>query len=189
MFKQQHEEPSDELMFAARMVSDDSNNSGRSFVLRMSMDTDEIKIWENTTTGFRGGFYYVSPHYRNIGSFDPSKAYLGSVVNVNGVDFELVDAPDSTLSLMEANPTDFPFSDLTEVMAQLRINDKARDLIRRGFEAADKEKIGRVLMKDVTEILSDPELNLNKQQIRTICRRFRFYQTERFMYEQFLECF
>ena len=189
MFKPQKEEPSDELIFAARMVSDDPNNANRSFVLRMAMDSDEIKIWENTTTGFRGGFYYVSPHYREIGSFDPAKAFLGSIINVNGVDFELIDADEGTLSIMESSPSEFPFADLTEVMAQLRLNDKAKPLLTSKFEAADKEKIGRVLMKDVVEILSDPELNLNRQQIRTICRRFRFYQTERFMYEQLLECF
>jgi Ca2+-binding EF-hand superfamily protein len=183
--KRRPRQQSEELIFSAKLVSNDETNSNRIFVVRFSLGDDEIKVWETETDGFRGGFFYRSPHERTIGKFDPSKAFIGSQLRINLVDFILVDAPDSTLNCMESDPDTFPFADLATIINQLR-DKNAAEKLRPKFEELDTDKIGRLLIKDVYSVLSDPDLNLNQHQQRTVVRRYRFYQTDRFLYNEFL---
>jgi hypothetical protein len=181
------EDPKDELMFTGKMISDDETNWKRLFIVRFSLHSDQIKVWETETDGFRGGFFYVSPHYREPGQFNPSIAFLGSELPINLVKFVLDDAPDSTLNRMESDPERFPFSDLVAIVKHLQGVTSAAKL-RPQFEAFDTGKIGRILIKGAYSVLSDPDLGLglNQHQQRTVVRRYRFYKTDRFLYDDFL---
>lgn len=174
-----------ELIFTAKLVSDDVENRDREFVIRMSIIDDEIKIWENETPGFRGGFFYKSPHYREKAKFDPSRAFIGSKINVNLNTFLLVDAPDSTLDYMESQPDTFPYSDLSVVLDKIRHNSD-REELRKKFEKYDQEKIGRILLDEAKLFFHDEFTDLNEQEIRTVLRRYQFYNTNRFDYNEFL---
>jgi hypothetical protein len=178
-------DPNEELIFTAKLISDDPLNEDRTFIVRFSTSNDEVKVWENDSSGFRGGFFYKSPHQREIGKFDPSIAFIGSVVTVNLTQFLLVGAPDSTLNLMEANPDLFPLSDLSLIMQNLRKKFTA-DQIRPKFAELDTDRTGRILDTDAYKVLASPELGLSKHEQITITRRYRFYKTNRFLYDDFL---
>ena len=151
----------------------------------MSLLDDEIKIWENETAGFRGGFFYKSPHYREKSKFDPSKAYIGAKFTVNLYTFLLVDAPNSTLNYMESQPYVFPYSDLSIILDKIRQQIKREDL-KQKFEANDSDKIGRIMIDKAHQFLHKEFPTLNEQEIRTILRRYQFYNTNRFDYNEFL---
>lgn len=174
-----------ELIFTAKLDSNDQENKDRTFVIRMSIIDDEIKIWENESSGFRGGFFYKSPHYREKSKFDPSKAYIGAKFTVNLFTFVLVDAPDSTLNYMESQPDTFPYSDLSIILEKIRAQVKV-DELKTKLEAFDPDKIGRIKLDEAQKFLHDEFTDLNEQEIRTILRRYQFYNTNRFDYSQFL---
>lgn len=138
-----------ELIFTAKLDSEDQENKDREFVIRLSILDDEIKIWENETAGFRGGFFYKSPRYREKSKFDPSKAYIGSRLTVNLYTFILVDAPDSTLNYMESQPDTFPYSDLSIVLEKVRQQTNG-DELKTKFETYDPDKIGRMKLDEVS---------------------------------------
>jgi hypothetical protein len=181
------EDPKDELVFTGKLISDDDTNADRIFIVRFSLNSDEIRVWETETDGFRGGFFYVSPHYRELGKFDPSIAFIGCELPINLVNFLLVDAPDSTFNRMESEPDKFPFSDLVAIIKHLQ-KVTTGDKLRPRFEALDSGNIRRILIDDAYTVLSDPDLGLglNQHQQRTITRRYRFYKTDRFLYDDFL---
>jgi hypothetical protein len=180
--------PEDELVFNAKMVSEDPLNAERMFIVRFSLADDGVLVWETETAGFRGGFFYRAPHYRTKGKFDPSTAYVGSEITVNLRKFLLVDAPDSTLNIMESEPDMFPYADLSRIIEALRSTVKAEDL-RKKFVDVDFDRNGRILMKDALAVLGDPQLGLRKHQQLTIARRYEFFRTGRFVYEDFLSGF
>lgn len=184
MYEQPKEEQS-ELIFAAKMISNEPENKDRSFVIRFSTEDDEIKIWENEMSGFRGGFFYKSPHYRNKGPFDPSIAYLGSEITINLTKFQLIDAPDITFNLMESQPEKYPFSDLNRVCEKLR-ELKSPEELQNLFKKYDKDNIGRILLSDALKLFKEEFPELNDQEIKTVMRRYRFYNTNRFDYSDLL---
>jgi hypothetical protein len=179
------EEDPNELIFTAKLISDDSLNEDRSFIVRFSQSSDEIKVWENDSPGFREGFFYKSPHQREVKKFDPSVAHIGAIVTINLTKFLLIAAPESTLNIMEANPDLFPLSDLSAIMEELRKKLSA-DQVRSKFTELDTDKIGRIPTNDAFKVLSGPEFGLSKHQQITITRRYRFYETDRFVYDDFL---
>jgi hypothetical protein len=178
-------DPNAELIFTAKLISDDSLNENRDFVVRFSLTSDEIKVWENDSPGFREGFFYKSPHHRAPGKFDPSVAYIGAQVTINMAKFLLVGAPESTLNFMEASPDNFPISDLSLIMQKLRLKLTAEQ-VRPLFLEFDIEKIGRILTSDAFKVLGRPEFGLSRHEQITVTRRYRFYKTDRFTYEDFL---
>jgi hypothetical protein len=178
-------DPNDEFAFTAKLASEDPLNEGRDFVVRLSLSSDEVKVWENDSPGFRGGFFFKSPMDREPGKFNPAKGFIGAQITINRTKFLLVGAPESTLSFMEARPDIFPLSDLSLIMQNLRKKFTA-DQIRPKFTAFDSDKTGRILMKDAFSVLSEPEFGLTRHEQITITRRYRFYKTDRFLYEDFL---
>jgi hypothetical protein len=186
--KKPKKETEDELVFTAKIVSDDETNVDRTFVIRFALGDDEIKVWENQSSGFRGGFVYRSPSNRIPGKFDPKFVYIGGRPVINGVEYVLTDASDGALNIMESKPELFVYCDLAEIMSELRKEKTAEELLPK-FLAFDKDRIGRVLIDEALKVLADPELKLNCQQIRTVVRRFKFYRTDRFEYEEFLKGF
>jgi hypothetical protein len=181
-------DPFEELVFTAKIISDDPLNADRSFIVRFSLHDDEVKVWENDSAGFRGGFFYRSPHYREPGKFDPLVPYIGAEVTVNRTRFLLASAPESTLSFMEASPEKFPLSDLSLIMERLRKRLTA-DRIRPKFAALDADGTGRIPTKDAYAVLAGEEFGLTRHEQITITRRYRFYKTDRFVYEDFLSGF
>lgn len=180
------EEEPPELVFNAVLVSDDPDNEKRTFIIRFSTVDDEVKIWENESDGFRGGFFYKSPHYREKGKFDSLRCWIGNSVDVNGVLFKLTDAPDSTFNLMETDPDLYPKSDLYSIITRIsKLN--VKEELRTKFEALDKDKLIRINMDDAEQILTKNEkLLLSQHEIKTILRRFKFYNTNKFSYDEFL---
>ena len=179
-------ETGDKLIFSAKMVDDDPDNKGRVFTIAFSLDNDEVKIYEKETNGFRGGFFYKSPHYRTPKKFDPTVPYIGAIIDINGTKFQLIDAPNSTLDLMESMPDDFDVSNLLSIVEKLHLAISKTELENKFLEA-DKQKINQITLSDAEEVLSST--NLNPHEIKTILRRYRFYNTNWFIYPDLISCY
>lgn len=179
MMKKTAKDPNASLHFSAKLISDDPNNADRKFIVTFSLEDDEIKVWEVQTDGYRGGMFYKSPHYRDEGKPKFSEMFIGSTITVNGASFELLDAPDTTFERMEKQVDDFPFSDLSIIFEKLRKNFNKEKL-----ENIFKEKCipgtQRIKKSDYSEILSQNDFGLNKHEIITLYRRFKFYSTDTF---------
>lgn len=174
-----------ELVFEAKMESDDPNNADRTFIIRFSQDDDEIKIWENPSDGYNGGFFYVSPRGRPKKPADPSLPYLGNSITVNGVTFILTEASDSTFNAMEARSDVYPFSDLSTVVQEINKAINKTDLESK-FKELDTEKTERIPLEMAKKALEELLPAFNRHQIATILRRYRYYMTNLFAYGEFL---
>ena len=168
-----------ELYFSAKMISVDESNQKRCFVVRFSTVNDNVYVWENESDGFRGGFFYKPDHYREKKSFDPLVPYIGNTIEVNHTKFELIDAPDSTLSEMESDPDKYPQSDLMIISQKLKNH---KEELLSDFERIDSEHNQRPLIVKAEEILLSSKYGLTKHEVRTLTRRYCFYRTKRFDY-------
>ena len=171
------------MRFLAKMVSDDPNNKDREFSVIFSLVDDEIKVWENQTDGFGKGFVYKSPYQLKRGKPDYSPMYVGSIVNINGVKYELYDAPENSYETMESHPEEFPFMDTKLIAKKLK---PYYTPLKNEFKKCIIPETDRVLLEDATEIITKCEAHLNKSEVIAVVRKFRFYKTKTYSFEELL---
>ena len=178
--------PEPSLHFSAKLVSDNENDKVRPFAITFSQEENDVRVWETRTNGFLGGMFYKTPHIRDdIREPDFTGVYIGGIVEINGKKFQLIDCPEETLEIMENKNDLFPKSDLSFILGKIRGKNIKNELENR---FTDKCIVGskRCKIDDAQEILRDAALELVEQEIVTIVRRFRFYSTPTFMFDEFI---
>jgi hypothetical protein len=177
------------LIFKARMISDYQEDSLRDFMLQYFMNDKTIGIVEgkSTKTGFQGGRFLVRMKLkdpRTQKNYDDGAFAVGAKIPAAGRVFDLIDAPEYTFCLMEANPSRFPQADMQYSIEQLGGYLKSRFLdLNQVFAQKDPTQSG-ITSSDAAELLYSFAPAFPKQCAITIVRRFG--QDELFDTEQLL---
>lgn len=179
----QQDKPYKELRFLAKMISDNPDNDKREFSVIFSLVDDEVKVWENKTDGFDGGFVYKAPHYRPKAPPRYQDMYIGAKVDINRVIYKLYGAPENTYEIMEVDPDNFPMCDLTLITNKLRpIKEKLEsDMMEKIITDTDRARVS-----DVEHIFEQCGVELTQQEIVSIVRRYKFFNTKTFNVNEFL---
>lgn len=171
-----------DLVFSAKIISDDPNFRDRKFSIIFSMNNDSIKVWEKESDGFKGGFFFKTPRTNVTGKFNPNITFIGNIIEINHTSFLLTDAPESTLNYMESQPDLFSVTDLLCIVNKLHECTTKEELLNK-FQQIDKNSVNQVNLDEAEKIFS--QTNLNPHEIRTLIRRYRFYNTKWFLYSDF----
>ena len=172
-----------EMRFLAKMVSDNPDNKDREFSIIFSLLTDEIKVWENQSDGFDGGFVYKSPYALKRGKPDFAPMFLGSIVTINGIKYELTGAPENTYEIMEQNLNIFSQMDANKIIPKLR---KYSRTIKEEINKCIIPGTDRIKLEDANRILTNCEANLSKNEVLAMVRKFRFYKTQTYSYHDLM---
>jgi hypothetical protein len=176
------------LIFEAKLVSDYQQDVLRSFLFQYYLNDGTIAIFEHKTNkGFQGGKFLNRMKVRNSQTQSPyrdSAFGVGARLHVSGRVFELVNAAEYTLSLMEAHPNRFPRSDLQYCFDTLKtyLQTSRKDL-QAEFERQGTAGSG-LSRRGVEAVLFGFDPGYPKQCAVTLLRRFG--DGDAFDSEQFL---
>jgi hypothetical protein len=165
------------LIFKAKMISDYQEDSIRDFMVRYYLNDKTIAVFEgkSTKSGFQGGRFLArmkvkDPHTQQ--NYDDGPFAVGNKVQLAGRYFDLIDAPEYTFCLMEANPLRFPLADMQYSIQKLGayLTTKSVDLTA-AFAEKDPTQSG-ILTVDAADILYSFAPAFPKHCAITIVRRF-----------------
>ena len=164
------------LRFQAEFKDPNPIDSGRLFVVYFYQTDDNVAVFEaaRRNSGFQGGKFIQKGLYKNgmTGKlFTAQDFYVGAEIVINAYHFTLTDADEYALNLMEADPDDFPQSDLAAIIEHVRNNKEAVEQLRKDFEAMDPELSGFIPTEDATKKIVRI-LKLQLHEAITVVRRF-----------------
>lgn len=143
----------------AQLISKQPTDQGRRFNINFFMEDGHMSIFEEEVrnSGVVGGTYlskgrwinHLPPEGRGPRYFHARDIFLGNVISVNKVEFQITELDGATLRFCEKNPDEFPMSDTFEILMRLLdlVTENAlslRDLCKgldprgRGFFRKDK---------------------------------------------------
>lgn len=169
------------LNFSARVVSKYSGDKVRQFVVSFYLSDNTLSIYEMAVpnSGFRPGKFLQRTRVRNSFTkkfFEEKDFYIGAEIGVSGRIFELIDAAQHTLCLMEANADDFPEANIEHVIHELndaisKKKDEKIDIVEL-FESRDGNKTGFVTVSEAKEIFQMFLPLITKHAVVTLTRAF-----------------
>ena len=178
--------PNTELVFNAKMISDMSQDKDRVFALNFDRQSKQISITEGKSrTSPAGGRFLAKQLINNPKTNQPyseANLYIGARITAAGRNFELVDAPEFTLSYMEAFPNKFLYTDIDQCLEAI---EKVGPDVRTKFEEIDPTGFGTIPADKAKDCLMSFTPQLPKQAAVTLLRRFT--KGDRFQYTHILE--
>ena len=101
----------------------------REFSITYYMEDGHLSIFEETlrNSGIVGGMYLKKDRYTNYlpaeggepRYFTHRDIFLGNILSVNKVEFQVTEMDGGSLRFCEANPDDFPMSDTFDILMRL----------------------------------------------------------------------
>ncbi|PHJ23799.1 ef hand family protein, partial [Cystoisospora suis] len=112
------------LVFLARFLRESREDEGRRFIISVREQDNTIKVFEvhQKNSGHVGGTFADSGKKINSETGQPYTAsdfYVGAIVNINSVDFAIIDADEHTMKHMGNHPTKYPVSDLSLIRTKI----------------------------------------------------------------------
>jgi hypothetical protein len=132
------------LRFAAAFKDPAPQDRFRKFVISFYLSDDTLAVFElpMRNSGFREGKFIQRAKLKNPKAgnrdFVASDFRVGDEVTINGYVFHITDADEYAKSLMEAEATDYPQSDLAEIFAGLKRDKAAIATLRTALEPYDR---------------------------------------------------
>ena len=180
------------LSFKAHLVSKNREDILRKFIVNFFVDDDKFSVFETVVpnSGFPGGQFISKQHFINQETgapFQTEELYIDAEIVLNGWRFHLDEATEGTLRAMEAQPDQYPKSDLSTTLtpALSRLKPKKAELESQ-FKKKDKLNRGRVSFTVAGNIFDELDIATGKQERLTLFRRFQFADAEQFKYAEFL---
>jgi hypothetical protein len=166
------------LNFRAKIVSRDRTDLLRKFVVSFYLFDQTLQIYEEyvPNSSFRWGKFLqktrvINPATRQF--FQSGDFFVGQKITVAGVVFELLDASQLALGLMEADPDEFPHSDLALVISKFRDVLRATgEDIKALFANAPKAEGGLLDTDDAQAIILKFVPKLTRNAAMTLVRGF-----------------
>lgn len=115
----------DVLRFTAKMITRNTVDASRSFIITFYLSDDTLQIYEppQRNSGIVAGKFLQRTKMKNPETgeyFKPSDLEVGRIVTINGLKFQLLQATEYAMSYMEADPDNFPQADLVTIIDKLR---------------------------------------------------------------------
>ncbi|EAX87685.1 MGC84469 protein, putative [Trichomonas vaginalis G3] len=166
----------DILRFKCHMVTRNSVDASRSFILTYFMADDTIQVFEPPArnSGIIAGKWLQRTKLTNPDTGKPFQASdfeIGKVLTINCSKFQLDEATEYALSFMEADPDSFPQADLNRIVTDFRAG-----LKQSGKDATDLFKKfasnNKIDVKGLQSIFEAIGLSINVHEAITIFRRY-----------------
>lgn len=117
------------LKCLAKLISKQPTDQGRRFNINFFMEDSQMSIFEEEVrnSGVVGGTYlnkgrwinHLPPEGGPPRYFVARDIFLGNVISVNKVEFQIADLDGASLTFCEKNPDEFPMSDTFEILMRL----------------------------------------------------------------------
>lgn len=118
------------LQFAAQFLNAIPSDMARRFFITIYLADDSLSVFEpaQKNSGVLGGRFLARKQYtRGSGSnsgdasgyFKPCDFYVGAEVTINNHRFKIIDVDESSLKIMEQDPSQFPMSDAQLVIGKI----------------------------------------------------------------------
>ncbi len=113
------------LRFVCRMISTNKEDNLKQFILSFSCGDDNIMIFLKTgrNSGIQGGKFLEKNKYKNdnTGKYYCMKdLYMGQVLNLNKMKFQIISADDYTLNFMFQKPDLFPECNISKILDKIK---------------------------------------------------------------------
>ena len=184
--------PATILSFIAHLVSNNREDVLRKFIVNYFVDDDKFSVFEQVVpnSGFPGGQFISRQHIINQETgapFQTDELYIDAEIVLNGWRFHLDEATEGTLRAMEAQPDQYPKSDLSTTLlpALSKLKPKKQELENQ-FKRKDRLGRGRVSFTVAGNIFDELDIATGRQERMTLFRRFQFADAEQFKYDEFL---
>jgi hypothetical protein len=167
----------DILRFRCHMITRNSIDATRSFILTYFMSDDTIQVFEppQRNSGVVAGKWLQRTKLINPDtgrSFQASDFEVGKVVTINCSKFQLDEATEFAMSYMESDPDTFQQSDLFHIVNELQTAIKSKNLDRRKlFEQYSRN--GKLNLDGLLQIYQECGLNISKHEAITVMRRYQ----------------
>lgn len=157
------------------------HESMRRFVISFFEADGRVAIFEppQPNTGLPTGKFLERRQLLKPGSSTQYVAvdfFVGAVIAAAARHFELMEADERTLRLMEADCANHPLSDAAAVTARLQAAlaaDPAADQLRTQLQLFDSEGTGRVAISDLQAALRGTGIDVSPQEVVTFARRWQ----------------
>jgi hypothetical protein len=115
----------DVLRFRARMITRNTVDATRAFIVTFYLSDDTVQIYEPPVrnSGIIGGKFLQRMRIKNPETgdyFRASDLEVGRIVTLNKQRFQLMEATEYAMPYMEADPETFPQADLAQIVERLR---------------------------------------------------------------------
>jgi len=112
------------LRFEARMMSGQRDDSSRRFIVAVYIADETLAVWEprQRNSGHTEGKFAARTRKNNPDTgnwFTPQDFFVGAVVTINSMPFQLVHADEASFKLMEDLGHDFPVADVGSVLRKI----------------------------------------------------------------------
>ena len=178
------------LVFLASMISDDDYDRDRVFVLHYYLQNKTVAIYvkkDKAKAIEPGRFLSRMPIQdpRTGENYDDDAFYVGAKIQAAGRVFELKEAPEYTLCLMEANSDRFPQADLATSVETLANHAKSIGVdLAAEFQKIDKQNAGTISQDEAKALFQSYAPAITQQVAITLMRRF--VKDGRFQYQDLL---
>jgi len=172
----------DSLIFTARLISDYTEDKERVFALTYSLKDNSIIINESKNKKIEKPSRFLAKSLirdpKNNLPYTTESFYIGARINASGRIFEIVDAPEYTISFMEAHANMFHVSDIDLIFAEIRKSSS----VYQQFKLNDPGSIGNVSNAKAIDVM---DKHICKHSIITLIRRFS--RNDMFPYQKVLK--
>ena len=181
------------LSFAAKIVSESTDDDLREFLVNYCVDDQTFSVSEKVVpnSGFPGGRFIGTTKVTDPATgkpYKPDDVTVGKTVVVNSWQFLLAEASEGTLKTMENHPELFPRSNVSHVSETIKdaLGSKLSIFDARCSEL-DPHGHGKITRDDFFSILHDLGVDTDEQESITIFRAFRFANSDRIRYRDFID--
>ena len=167
----------DVLRFTCRMITNNSVDASRRFILTYYLNDDTIQIYEppQRNSGIVAGKFLFRIKIKNPETgeyFKPADLEVGRILTINGSKFELLQGTEYAMSYMEADPDNFPQSDLVSILERLRyLIQQARKAPKELFQQYSDG--GRMDATQLMRLFKDIGYEITRHEAMTVMRRYQ----------------
>ncbi|KAM4560712.1 EF-hand domain-containing family member C2 [Fundulus diaphanus] len=172
------------LRFCAKMTRDPVDTE-RMFIISFYLSDDSLSVFEQPlkNSDFLGGKFLERRRVKKRGQelfksepteyFTAQDLYVGASVCLNGVDFQLLDANDYTLSYMEQHAEEFPRANPGNILSKLRsIPEGKQSEIKRSLSLSDPNNTGFIPYESFRRLMLGLDCGLSEHEVLVLARLF-----------------
>ncbi|KAM4730859.1 EF-hand domain-containing family member C2 isoform 2-T2 [Anableps anableps] len=173
------------LNFHAKMMTTDPVDRERAFSISFYLSDDSMRVFERPqkNSGLLGGKFLKRQRIRKPGQelfksepfeyFTAQDLYVGAIVCLNGVNFQLLDADNYTLNYMEQHAEEFPRANTANIFSKLRsIPEGKQSEIRKFLSLSDPSNTGFIPYESFRGLMMGLDCGLTEHEVLVLARCF-----------------
>jgi len=179
------------LRYLCKLVSENPEDQDRRFIIEFFLSDDTIRVYEQSmrNSGFVAGKFLDRRRCKNVETgewFKPEEFYMGGRLIINGFVFDLLEADEATLNIMEKDAKSFKKADIELILRTLAEKLWAKDSEKAQLYSEIKTKFGDFVGVELfAELCNQLQWELDEHQKLTIFRKFDKDESGRLTFPEF----